>query len=66
MKVFEVVGQAQDGAIYCSDCAPGDKESIPIFAGDESIDSMRCEECRGRLAPCPDCGQYFCDCEVTA
>lgn len=46
MKVYDIVGYALDGEVYCECCFKGDPESEdvnPIFAGDEGL--MSCGGC---------------------
>lgn len=47
-KCFEVIGYADDGSLYCSDCFNGNREEAsPVFLGDEYDLKAGdvCEEC---------------------
>lgn len=53
MKAWEIVGWAHDGAVYCDGCAdpPVNEQQQeqqgwhPLFAGDEGVLEMVCDEC---------------------
>lgn len=55
MKMYDIIGYAIDGEIYCLDCAEdGNTDNdtdgaSPIFAGDDSMNCPHCSSCGDSL-----------------
>lgn len=51
--VYDVVGYAQDGELYCLDCFVGDPEA-------EGVSPVLVADCEEEDAICNDCGDSLC------